>query len=203
MPAGVRRAGARSRARRAGGEFLLAEVGAALLQGKTPLGNLLLVDAMDDGEEAVGGIELRGGLSERGKGEGLGVVDGDGVEVTNREARKRGGGGNLVLAVPRKEVAVVVDGHGAAAHVDAEFLPDEIGGVPIGEALLQEPVAHARLLLGGQAVHLGVAADSSAGLGGGNGAGIGGHGCGPFSAACGRMLTVVGAGAIWRIAENR
>lgn len=145
----------------------------ALAGNLLPLASdLLALGAADQVEQLGGGIDLRIGADEGGKGEHTGVVDGGRVERACFHTREHGGGFRLVVVVQGLHVALVVTGDGGAAHVQAELLaqaPDDLG---IREVFFIEPGEQLGVLRGGQLLEPGIGADFARD-GGGHGIGRG------------------------------
>lgn len=142
---GVRGAG---RAGWAGGELLGTESDALLFESETLAGELLLFGAVRKVQELGGGIDLRAGAGERVPGEGLGVSDGDGVELAGGEGGEDGGAFVVIFVALGEDVALIVHGHGAFAGVQAEGLVEVGNDGGVGAVFVFEPDAEEFALFG-------------------------------------------------------
>lgn len=145
------------RARGDGGFFR--ESDATLGQGEALAGDIGAVNVVDQGHHGGGLAHIGGGLADGFPSVELGELEHRRDELVVGQRGDFGGGVSLLAATLRHHVAPPVVGDGALADAESEPGADEAGHFDIGAVFIIKPDKHLLVLLGGEALQFGVAAD--------------------------------------------
>lgn len=146
------------------GKFGFPQSGATFGESEAPASDLLLLGSVHKMKEFLGKVDLGIRAGEGEKGDGLGAVEGRGVEVARLEGDEEGGRLGFVVVL-REDMASVVHAQGALAGGEVEFLVDEQDDGGVGAIFVVEPEVEALALVWAQASEPGIAAQLSAAAG--------------------------------------